>query len=40
MKVAEMRMPRWMWGVTRSDRFRNEYIKGTHVMHVFEKMKK
>lgn len=39
MKVAEMKMPRWMCGVTISDKFRNECIRGTHVMHIFWKKK-
>ena len=39
MDVAEMRMLRWMSGVTREDRIRNEYIRGsTKVIEVSKKV--
>ena len=39
MDVAEMRMLRWMSGVTREDRVRNDYIRGsTKVVEISKKM--
>ena len=39
MDVAEMRMLRWMCGVTREDRIRNEYIRGsTKVVEISKKI--
>ena len=38
LNVAEMKMLRWMCGVTREDRIRNEYIRGT--VKVIEASKK
>lgn len=39
MDVAEMRMLRWMSGVTREDRIRNDYIRGsTKVVEISKKM--
>ena len=29
MKVAELKMVRWTLGVTRKDKIRNEYVRGT-----------
>ena len=29
MEVAELKMVRWALGVTRKDKIRNEYVKGT-----------
>ena len=29
MKVAELKMVRWGLGVTRKDKIRNEYVRGT-----------
>ncbi|XP_063607302.1 uncharacterized protein LOC134781917 [Penaeus indicus] len=39
MNAAEMKMLRWMVGVTRRDRIRNEYIRGTvNVVEVSKKI--
>ena len=39
MDVAEMRMLRWMCGLTREDRIRNEYIRGsTKVVEISKKI--
>ena len=39
MDVAEMRMLRWMCGVTREDRIRNEYVRGsTKVVEISKKI--
>ncbi|XP_068207502.1 uncharacterized protein [Palaemon carinicauda] len=39
MDVAKMRMLRWMSGVTREDRIRNDYIKGsTKVVEISKKV--
>jgi hypothetical protein len=40
MSVAEMRMLRWMSGVTREDRIRNEYVRGSiDVASIVDKMR-
>ena len=40
LHVVEMRMLRWMCGVTRMDEVRNEYIRGSlKVVPVTEKIK-
>ncbi|XP_069990585.1 uncharacterized protein [Penaeus vannamei] len=41
MEVAEMRMLRWMCAVTREDKIRNEYIRGsTKVVEISKKIQK
>ena len=40
MNVAEMRMLRWMSGVTREDKIRNKYIRGSiGVASIVDKMR-
>ena len=41
LEVNEMRMLRWMCGVTRRDKIRNEHIRGTtRVMQASKKLQK
>jgi hypothetical protein len=41
MYLAEMRMLKWMCGVTRMDKVRNEYIRGSlKVAPITEKLKR
>ena len=40
LEVNEVRMLRWMCGVTRRDKIRNEHIRGTRVVQASKKITK